>query len=236
MWVRVAAMGVVGPGRLFLPGLFFPATQLLLASLLGGCGEPELACRPGFSRAEDGHCYPPPPDPGPPTFNDVLENLDPCVPLKPGEQLDLAGGCIQGVCAGDTFGEADRAYGEGVSCQRSGQDWDCNWPLGVAALFAPTDNDQGGPASGARARYVRARYLYEGATADGLGIGASISCFVEALGLPESVVLVKSMGQVVPNQLVWDSMGLEIEDEERQLDLLAFPDGKVDEITLTGPP
>lgn len=207
-----------------------------MASSLSACGSSLPACRPSFVRAEDGHCYPPPPDPDPPTFSEAFESLPPCAAQKSGIEIDLPGGCIEGGCAQSDYASFESALGLDVDCGANDfGEWDCLWPQGIAALFPPAETDSGGPSDSSITAYVRARNTYEGASADGLGIGVSLRCFTEALGNPDNVLLVLSVNALVPQQLEWDLLGIEIEDEEREVDLLAFPDGLVDEITLFGP-
>jgi hypothetical protein len=213
------------------------AAALVLGGNLAGCGgsDAEL-CRPGFARAQDGHCYPPLSD-DPPTFVEALESLGPCTRLKNGDEIDAIGGCMGGACAGDEFSAILLALGDRdtVCDQLDTAEWECVWPQGIVVLFPPADTDEGAPSVGSRATWVRARYDYEGATADGLGIGISVSCFVEVLGLPDTVFLVPSLDELVPQEVEWLALGIEIEDEERQIDRIPMADGLVDEITLSGP-
>ena len=211
------------------------ATTVLL--LLVGCGPDtgEVPCRPGFALAGDGHCYPPPPDPTPPTANDVLENLAPCVPDKPDDAIDLATGCIDGACAGTQFEAVNAALGEGVVCEEIEGEWFCTWPQQIAALFPIGEDDGPRPARDAYTPFVRAVRGYEGADATGLGLGISPRCWIDVLGGPTTAEFVDTAGRLQPRQLVWASYGIEIEDEEdaRGVDL---PNGEIDELTLFGPP
>src|SRR5262245_55579728 len=108
-------------------------SYLLWAALrLGACGA-EPPCRPGFTRAEDGHCYPPPADPEPPSATDVLESLGPCIPLKPSDDVDLLTGCLalpggDPGCPGDTFDALDTAWERGADCSLNGSKttWTCD--------------------------------------------------------------------------------------------------------------
>jgi hypothetical protein len=213
------------------------AVACVLGGILTGCvgSEAEL-CRPGFARAEDGHCYPPIPD-DPPTFVEALQAMGPCVRLKNGDEIDAIAGCVDGACAGDEFSSVLLTLGDrDTVCELVDTgDWECSWPQGIVVLFPPADTDEGAPSSGTRAGWVRARYNYKGATADGLGMGVSVSCFVEVLGLPDTVLLVPSQGALVPQEVEWLKLGIEIEDEEREIDLIPGPDGLVDELTLSGP-
>lgn len=207
--------------------------------LASGCASPsDEACRPGFTRAQDGHCYPPPPDPEPPTANEVLEGIGPCVPLKDGDEIDVAGGCLEGACAGRQFSAIDRALGGGADCDTnsSGSTWICVWPQQVESQFPVAQGDGGGPDVNAYSTLVRARSAYEGASPEGLGLAVSVRCWVDVLGAPSRALFVDVAGSLAPTELVWDRYGVEIEDERRLEDGAAVPDGLVDELTLTGPP
>lgn len=208
-------------------------TTVLL--LVVGCGpDHETPCRPGFTIAQDGHCYPPPPDPRPPSANDVLENLGPCVARKFGTEIDVVVGCMEGACANDEFVEVNAQLGEGVECENIGVDWFCTWPQGIQALFPIEEGDVSLPTSDSRTPYIRATVGYAGATVEGLGIGISPQCYVDVLGSPTTAEFVDTAGRLEPRQLVWDAYGVEIEDEQDPggVDL---PNGEVDELTLFGP-
>ncbi|MEQ1507389.1 MAG: hypothetical protein ABMB14_34490 [Myxococcota bacterium] len=219
-------------------------TLLLLAACaaVAACADAPGAddpCRPGFVRGEDGHCWPPPPDPAPPTANDVLEALGPCVPFKPSDEIDLVGGCIEGACAGATFDTVSAALGSAVGptdCEVIDGLWYCHWDQAIDVAFPLTDDDgPDAPIDGSRASFVRGTTRYAGATVDGLGVGISPRCWVDALGPASSAVFVDVLGTLAVSQIVWDAYGVEIEDEERA-DGAISPNGIVDELTLFGPP
>ena len=204
--------------------------------LLVGCGpDSEAPCRPGFALASDDHCYPPPPDPTPPSANDVLAELGPCVPKKAGTDIDLVLACIDGACARDTFETVNDVLGEGVTCELVEGDWFCTWPQKVQALFAVREGDDTVPAKDATTPWMRATVGYAGADPAGLGIGISPGCWVDALGAPTSVEFFDTAGRLEPRQLVWVAYGIEIEDEEGERGA-PVPNDAVDELTLFGPP
>lgn len=211
------------------------AVTTVLLLVVGCRADRGIACRAGFALAQDGHCYPPPPDPRPPTVNDVLQNLGPCVARKLGDEIDLPFGCIEEACAGATFEVVEEALGEGVECEVSGPDWFCTWPQGIETLFPIGEDDLTLPAVGAHAAWVRAGVAYDGASPEGLGIGISPQCFVDVLGAPTTAEFVDTAGQLEARQLVWDAYGVEIEDEQDTFGV-DLPDGEVDELTLFGPP
>ena len=210
------------------------ALPLVLLLVVGCHPDREIPCRPGFTIAQDGHCYPPPPDPRPPSANDVLENLGPCVARKFGTEIDLAIGCIEGACVNDTFGDVNALLGEGVVCENIGVDWFCTWPQGIQGLFTIEEDDVSLPANDTLTPWIRATVGYGGATVEGLGIGISPQCYVDVLGTPTTAEFVDTAGRLEPRQLVWEGYGVEIEDEQDPggVDL---PNGEVDELTLFGP-
>jgi hypothetical protein len=212
------------------------AVVTTVLSLVVGCGtDREIACRAGFALAQDGHCYPPPPDPRPPTANDVLANLGACEPKKDGDEIDIPRGCIEEACVDATWDVVQQTLGEGVACEAVGADWICEWPQFISIQFPIGDDDVVTPAAGARAGWVRALSTYVGADGDGLAIGISLQCFVDVLGMPTTAEFVDTAGELVARQLVWELYGIEVEDEQH-LDGVDLPDGVVDEITLSGPP
>lgn len=211
-----------------------------IALILAACGadptEPDAeACRDGFTRADDGHCYPPLTEATPVVTDLLLEA--PCARAAAGDALQLEIGCIEGACAGDTFATVDAAFGYGARCDllASGLNWSCEWPQGVQAQFPAAEVDSGEPGDAVKNNFVRALTRYLGTSPDGLGLTVAPSCFVETYGPPSSVIYVESEEGLGAVQLVWDEYGLEIEDEERATDDLPFPDDQVDEITLFGP-
>ncbi|MEQ1567261.1 MAG: hypothetical protein ABMA64_16590, partial [Myxococcota bacterium] len=192
---------------------------------------------PGFTHGADGHCYPPPPDPVPPTLTEVLTDPASCDPAKPGADVDWIGGCLDGACAGDTFDAIDAALGRGADCRLNSTAtlWTCDWGP-VEAAFDVQEGDGTLPAPDAPTDFVRALRGYEGTSPEGLGIGLSPACFVDSLGAPTTALLVDGGGGLALQQATWDLFGLEIEDEERETDLEPIPDGIVDELTLFGAP
>lgn len=211
---------------------------LFLAIAATACRDldPEPGCRTGFTLAPDGHCYPPLDTPTTPSVTDVLLANE-CVRAEPGTDIDLFAGCIEGVCAGDTFLAMEEALGGGARCSLvlAATNWICEWPQGVEAQFRAGTTDSGEPGDNVTNNFVRALTEYEGSDPSGLALGLSVSCFVEELGIPTEIVYRDTPGRLVPLQLVWDAYGIEIEDEEQLIDGVAIQDDHVDEITLFGP-
>ncbi|MEZ4238085.1 MAG: hypothetical protein R3F59_18450 [Myxococcota bacterium] len=216
------------------------ASALFVWLIASSCAPAEdPACRPGFTRAGDGHCYPPPPDPAVPSANEVLEGTGPCVPRKPGDRIDVVGGCLDGACANRTFATIDAALGGGADCSTnsSGSTWICVWPQQIEGQFPVGDDDpDDGPVDGTYTGIIRARRAYDGAGPSGEGVGVSVRCWIDALGLPSEATFADVAGTLQPTELVWDRYGTEIDDDLQAVTNAALPDGVVDELTLTGPP
>lgn len=212
---------------LALPLLACPSTD----------GTAVFPCRAGFELAEDGHCYPPLSTPTTPLVTDLLLG-NACARAEPGLGLDLIAGCVEGACAGDTFAAMEAALGGGARCSliQSGSLWLCEWPHSVQAQFPAGEADSGEPGDNVKNSFVRALTDYAGSDPEGLALAVSITCFVQDLGVPSQVIYLDTDGALAPVQLVWDAVGVEIEDEERLDDGLPGHDDHVDEITLFGPP
>ena len=143
----------------------------LASALLAGCG---------FSSAP---------------FNALVEQQPPCDPISaPEVTLDLDEGCYRGACAGMTYAEISEALGEEGAldvtvCDGGGgprgfivADWSA---AGVSASFFDNDAD-GVPDEGQAASGLRLQAPASGATVEGLGLGASMSCFINAHGNPDT--------------------------------------------------
>lgn len=156
-----------------------------LAALLAACGGKD-ECEAGFEARDDGNCYAVESPAGDP-LQAVFDALPDCDPLTPDGALDLAAYCAGPGCAGDTYQELGDAYGT-AACYPIGygrveclwRDWD------VVGNFV--DDDEDGTVR--PDQYATGLYVgpgFPGATADGLGAGISIRCFVDVFGLPTSM-------------------------------------------------
>lgn len=195
----------------------------------------ELPCREGFARAADGHCYPPAPVATGFDFEAALGSLDACEPLLDGVSADLESGCAYFLCPGDSFEEAVDVLGEAYTCRAASGDAYCLWEhIGVEGRWDDDDGD-GLPDDDADNQRV---HLTEGslaATPDGLGVGVPLSCFVAALGSPDSMNLVDTVDGLVIDTMDWDDAGLLVYD---LYDRNGFPgpDQRADELYLYGAP
>lgn len=173
--------------------------------LLACTVQPE-ACDPGLTRGEDGDCHtedaatdtaPDDTDTedtgAPASIEDVLDALPACEPASDDGRLDLDAGCADGICSYMTYEEIVAGTGDEGDCDsyyyRSGSyefgGVSCAFD-GVSVSFDDEDVD-GIPDEGSYTYGVSVDAPFDGGTVDGLGIDASMSCFVEALGYPDSV-------------------------------------------------
>ena len=215
-------------------GVGMRAVWLLLLTGCAGVDDPISPCRPGFALGPDDHCYPPPPEYPAPVATDVLENLADCELRDATGEIDLAGGCVLGVCAGDRFEDVDAVLEGNADCDSIADSTDvsCTW-ANVGGRFG-TDDD-GAPRPTARAQWIRALRPFGGTTKDGLGTRIAPRCFVEALGVPNQVLFEDALGELLVSQMAWDAYGIVVVDDEDRRNN-AQPDGLIDELFLLGPP
>lgn len=117
-----------------------------------------------------------------------IESLGDCVPADGDGRLELGPGCADGVCAGDAYEAFVAAFGH-PSCVRGLYGYVvCDWDAGVSSFFEDFDYDMV-IEDDARGHVLWVTAPFDGLTADGLGIGASIACFVDRLGTPGEVTI-----------------------------------------------
>lgn len=143
---------------------------------------------------------------------DPLDSLPPCEPLEPDGRVDLREGCVDGGCAWMSAGELEPVWGR-ASCARSSSTPTvlCAWASGVWAAFDDRD-DNGLPDRDVPARLLFLDPPFDGATLDGLGVGASLSCFVDVLGPPDAVDLTDEGAGWVVRSMAWSVDGVAVYD------------------------
>jgi hypothetical protein len=146
---------------------------------LAACADDEVVCGDNTTLT-DGVCVAEPaPEPEPPTFEAVLDQLYPCTSTEGDGRIDLAEGCVDEVCVGSrTPADAD--------CSQPIPDfpeyWVCTWQPGVfSTWFGDVD-----PRRGLAVDEIIVERPYQGKTTDGLGVGTETGCFIQALGDPTS--------------------------------------------------
>lgn len=194
---------------------------LLVASMLIGCGKDEEAdiIIEGADASIDG----------------VLGDLPTCEPASPDGRLDLVGGCAMGACVGMTYDEVVAAVGEDGACEPATDAPDavlCTWDAVLEIAFDDLDRDMN-PDKGDLAAAVTVHSGFEGGTAEGLGIGASSSCFLDQLGEPDLATWQLIYDRYVLVEATWIGWGLTLVDDDGppgEID----PDGIVDLVVLEG--
>jgi hypothetical protein len=208
----------------------------MLVMVWAGCGGGEVdLCRPGFLRAADGHCYPPPPETPAPVVEDVLDNLPPCFLHKPIGDIDLEAGCADGACVEQTIEQWRAALGgDADECTAIGGPLtSCIWDeRRIAGLF-DDDDDDGVPDPGGRTDRVQLLPGHPGSTLDGLGTEQGPRCWLEALGTPDVLTYEKVAGTLLLEEMYFDDLRLYVYDWETE-DGLNHGDGLVDNIFLFG--
>ncbi|MCB9698276.1 MAG: hypothetical protein H6738_15970 [Alphaproteobacteria bacterium] len=159
----------------------------------------------------------------------------PCRLAESGTRLDLAAGCADGVCDGDTYEEVTAVLGSG-SCGDSDvvpETSFCDWQGGALNSHFDDLGLDGQPDPGATARGVYLREGWSGTDLDGLGLRVSLACWYEVLGEPLDEVRVADGSAQRVVSMVFDVQGatLFVDDQE----LLEGYDGSTSRLALFGP-
>ena len=194
------------------------------SSLLAACDDSFCGA---YTTEVDGVCVgeAPPPEPVAPTALEVLQADQGCAPMLAGEDLDLAGGCVEGVCVGDELDAAKAVFGDGLSCTGYAPGvLRCIWDGSIVVRVLDDDLD-GQPNDGKAAlAAIEIRPTYAGSDPDGLGMKAPAMCFIDSLGPPETLVVGRAYdGRWLTAQATWDGGRIEILDG-----VLPFVVGEVD--------
>lgn len=172
-------------------------------------------CPEGTAEAPGGDCLPITQHAE--TQEEALELLPACEPRDIGDRLDVAAGCADGLCAGDSFTQMNAANGTEGSCDPSFFDDDylyCNWGGEVFAFFDDDDND-GVPDADDTAIGIYIHDEYQGTDGNGHGIGVSLRCWLDEYGEPADIdyevddrgyYSVQSLDYDDPNMIVQTSL------------------------------
>ena len=187
--------------RLALMGLCYVCTA---------CTEP-VTCGPNTEERE-GNCFGIPTvevvQPDDPTFVEVLADLEPCRALPPGEELDLDGRCAGGICLFDSVGDAIEVAGEPDCIPSSPGSLSCAW-RGVRITTPDADGD-GRPEDDNLVEFITVMAPFSQADPNGLGLGAHMSCFLEALPRPTEIGLFNGDDGVQVVEARWQTMDLHV--------------------------
>jgi len=148
-------------------------------------------------------------------------------------RIDLDTQCADGACAGDSQADWVAALGSDANCKASyaGDSYRCSWENGLTGYFDDDDGD-GLPDDAAEAVVVFVDLPYSGTSADGLGLGVSVECFGEALGVPDTLAMERIAGGWFVTEAHYDASHLDIEDSTSP-DEIGDPDGLVDALRLS---
>lgn len=145
-------------------------------------------------------------EPEDPSFTQALADLTPCDRLQDTEGLDLEARCAGPVCLGRDVGFVVDQAGAG-DCYAVGSGFRCTWD----GVDVPVE-DRNGDGEPDRDHVVD-RFFLNGvrhASPEGLGVGASMSCFVETLGTPQIVGVVATDDGPRIGELYWDRLQLRV--------------------------
>jgi hypothetical protein len=204
--------------------------------LLAACAPnpDDLACRTGFERAPDGHCYPlvdPQPEQG---FQDLFDLLEPCTGLRPSSRIDFGSGCADELCPGDLYEVAIVVMGPPVECFASGGDAYCRWRSGVEGRW-DDENANLIPDPGSRNQRVHVQEPFVSGNELGLGLRMPPSCYTDALGPPDETIVVDTELGLFIQKLDFVAEGVLVYDLE-DADGRAGADGLIDQMYLYGAP
>jgi hypothetical protein len=166
---------------------------------------------------------------------DLLDSMPPCMRAPPPHDgtIDFAAGCVRGACPDMTYDEMNAVLGSTGVCTAplpGDTTLFCEWN-GLEALFDDADAD-GVPDAGSTAGVLFLHDPFTGQTSDGLGLGATMRCFLE-LGTPSSVTSQYQGGKLIVTELQFGEFRVLVDD--------GFPefadghDGIVDRIMIGGP-
>ncbi|MES2643684.1 MAG: hypothetical protein V4850_29630 [Myxococcota bacterium] len=166
--------------------------------LLVACA-PDAPCPDGATRRDDGLCYVEAVARGP-TADEVVAALPACT-LDAAEgngRLDLDGHCVDGACAGDSYADMNAGVGEEGYCDGGALFVDgstepyahAEWSPGFWTYFPAIEGtvepyDYAPDPDVPTGSPIHTYDGYTGTTAEGLGVGSPLSCWVDTLGVPE---------------------------------------------------
>lgn len=134
-----------------------------------------------------------------------------CTSTEAGSEIDVDGSCVDGLCVGDSYDDVVAAKGEPTDESA----W-TEWSDGFGAAFDSDDDIE----------TIWLQSPYTGHTADGLGLGESLQCFVDVYGTPEATYTWRSGDVQAVQAAFWPGIGAYDDDA------LSTPDGVVDTIEI----
>jgi|GEM_PF-6144424 len=171
----------------------------------------------------------------PASIEGVLDTLPACQTIAADGRINVVSGCADGACVGMTYDDISDVMGDYGACEPVGDGSAavvCTWEGVVEIAFDDLDDDFE-PDKGDLAESIRIMGEYAGGTPEGLGIGASSSCFLEQFGEPDIATWMLVYDHYVLLEATWTGWGLTIVDDDGppgEVD----PDGLVDHIVVGG--
>ena len=171
----------------------------------------------------------------PGSIDGVLESLPACETVAADGRLNVVSGCVDAACIGMTYDEIVEVTGESGACEPVPSGLPimvCTWEGMIQIEFDDLDTDFE-PDKGDMAAAIRVLAEYNGGTPEGLGLGASTSCFLEEFGEPDYATWMHVYDHYVLMEATWVGWGLTITDDDGppgEVD----PDGFVDHLIVSG--
>jgi hypothetical protein len=159
----------------------------------------------------------------------ALEQMPPCEPGSNDGRLDVTGACADGVCLGTTYAEAVDLLGP-TTCVFIVDGSTCFFDSLVIS-FRDDDAD-GVPNDDATAYSLAANAPWDGGTAEGLALDATLRCFVDVLGTPSAVSFGSYPEGWLVRTLAWDPLFFSVYDFGDG-DQAGAPDGLPDFVQFT---
>jgi hypothetical protein len=183
-------------------------------------------------------CATAPEDSGAPGGDGLMEaiaGLPACAPVVDDGRIDLVLGCVDEMCVGTSYATAIDTIGVEPTCTAQVDDaslLDCHWDQQIWTTVADLDLD-GRPDEDYFLQEIAIRNGFEAGTNEGLGVGASTSCFVDLFSLPERMIWEKTSEGYALTDAEWLGWGLRTLDNDGPPGSLV-PDGVVDELVFSG--
>lgn len=195
----------------------------LVPALLIGCGKKD----------EDGEAIIVTDSPA--SIERVLDTLPACETIAADGRINIVSGCADGACVGMTYDDITEVMGGEGACEPTEDGAPavrCTWEAEVEITFADLDDDFH-PDKGDMVESIRILGEYAGGTPEGLGLGASSSCFLEQFGEPDVATWMLVYDHYVLLEATWVGWGITIVDDDGppgEVD----PDGYVDHLSVSG--
>jgi hypothetical protein len=169
------------------------------------------------------------------SIDGILDSLPACETIAADGRLNVVSGCADGACVGMTYDDVVDVMGEYGACEPTADgapSVQCTWEGVVEITFDDLDDDFT-PDKGDMIDSIRLLGEYPGGTAEGLGLGASTSCFIEQYGEPDLATWTLVYDHYVLLEATWIGWGLTIVDDDGPPGDVD-PDGYVDHLSVAG--